>query len=713
MAVIGTIRKKGGLITIVVGLALAAFVLGDFWKKGNKGSKNNNIGEICGEKITYLDFEKKVEEQSELMKQQTGNENLTAAQVFQVREETWKNLVRDIVLAQEYDELGVAVSSDELWDLVQGKEPHQYILQNFTDPQTGQFNAAQVRSFLENLEQYEQQKPGTKAQWENLEQSIKSDRLYNKYLNLIKGGLYMPKALAQKDYEQKNKKAVLYFFVDRYSDIPDTKVTLTDEDFQKYYDAHKQEYDQEPSRDIVYVSFDVDPSVTDLKKADEDVKQIRADIEKQENIDIPTFVNRYSDEKYDSLFYKKGALPMLLDTVVFKAEKGDILGPYYYEFTYTIAKVMDFQIRPDSMRASHILFSYKGALKAAETLTRTKDRAKIIADSVLAVIKKNPKQFDTLAKTISDDPAAKEKAGDLNWFADGTMVGPFNEACIKGKEGDLKVIETDFGYHVIKITGKKNPENKVQVAVITRKVEPSNETFQTIYSEASAFAGENTTLEQFDKSVISKKLNKKIAEYLTPMTDAIAGLDSPREIIRWSFEEDSKKGDVSKVFDLQGKYVVACIKELREKGVPTLEQIKTQIEPLVKREKKAETIIKKINALKTAGISLEQLALKDKATIDTLDMITFSTYSVPGYGPEPEVIGTLFTMKTGVISEPIKGKAGVFVLQIYKFIEPEATKDYTANKNQVVMNFKSRVGYDLYNSLEKNADIKDNRILFY
>ena len=348
MAVIGKIRKRGGIITIIVGLALASFVLGDFLRKSNRGSKTSNIGEICGEKITYTDFEKKVEEQSELMKQQTGKENLTADQVFQVREETWKNLVRDIVLAQEYDELGLVVSSDELWDLVQGKEPHQYILQNFTDPQTGQFNAAQVRSFLQNLDQYEQQKPGTKAQWENLEQSIKSDRLYNKYMTLIKGGLYVPKALAQKDYEQKNKKIVFRFFTNRYSDIPDTKVTLTDEDFQKYYDAHKQEYEQEPSRDIEYLSFDVNPSETDLKKADEDIKQIRTDIEKQENIDIPTFVTRYSDDKYDSLYYKKGALPMLLDTVVFKAKtkKGDIFGPYYNDFTYTIAKVMDFQVRP-------------------------------------------------------------------------------------------------------------------------------------------------------------------------------------------------------------------------------------------------------------------------------------------------------------------------------------------------------------------------------
>jgi peptidyl-prolyl cis-trans isomerase D len=711
MAIIGKIRSYGGLIVIIVGIALAAFVLGDFVRKKPKESKN--LGEIAGEKITYRDFETKVEEQSELLKQQTGKENLTAAQVFQIREEVWKNEVRDIILGIEYDELGLYISSEELWDLVQGKEPHQYILQNFTDPQTGQFNAAQVRTFLQNLDQYEQQKPGTKAQWQSLEESIKSDRIYNKYLNLVIGGYYLPKALLQKDYDQKNKKAVIRFFADKYSNIADNNVTASQEDFQKYYDVHKQEYEQEASRDMEYVVFDVNPSETDLKKADEDVKQILDNFGKQEDKDISTFVNRYSDDKYDSMYYKKGALPLLLDTLVFKSKKGDIIGPFFNDYTYTLARVMDFKIRPDSLKASHILISYKGSLKAAETITRTEDQAKTTADSILAVIKKNPKKFDTIANTLSDDPTAKTKAGDLDWFADGAMVGPFNEACIQGKEGDIKVVETDFGYHVIKITGKKKLENKARVAVITKKIEPSNETYQTIYSQASAFAGENTTYEQFTKSVVDKKYTKKIAESLLPMSDVIAGLDAPREIIRWAYDETTKKGDVSKVFDLQGKYVVACLKEIREKGTPTLDQVKTQMEPYVKREKKAETIIKKINALKTAGISIEQLAEKDNSSVDTLDFITFSTYSIPGYGPEPEIIGTLFTMKKGTMSEPLKGKTGVFVIYVDNFIESTATTDYTVTKSQLIANFKSRVGYELYTTLEKNAKIVDNRILFY
>ncbi|NTW31719.1 MAG: hypothetical protein HGB12_03690 [Bacteroidetes bacterium] len=714
MAAIGSIRKKGGLITIVIGLALAAFVLGDFWRTNNKSGKSSTFGEVAGEKITYNDFESKVETRLELMKEQTGNESPSSSEVFKLKDEIWKNMVRDLILAKEYDELGLTISSDELWDLVQGKEPHQYILQNFSDPQTGQFNATQVRSFLQNLDQYEEKKPGTKAQWENLEQSIKSDRLFTKYQNLIKGGMYVPKAIAQKDYEQKNKKVNCRLFADKYANIPDNSIKVSQEDFQKYYDNHKQEFEQEASRDIEYVAFDVNPSDADIQKVDKDIKQVETDIKKVENADIPAFVNRNSDDKYDSIYYKKGALPMLIDTLAFKAKKGDVLGPFYNDYIYTIAKVMDFQMRPDSMKASHILISYAGALRAAETITRTKDAAKKVADSLLIVVKKDSKKFGEIAKSVSDDPTAKEKEGDLDWFADGSMVGPFNEACVSGKEGEIKLVETDFGYHIIKVTGKKKPSNKARVAVITRKVEASNETFQDVYSTASSFQGENTTTEKYNKSIIDKKLNKKLAEYIDPMSDNIAGLDSPREIIKWAYEENTKKGDISKVFDLQGKYVVACLKEVREKGIPTLDQIKTQIEPLVKRDKKAENLIKKINALKTSGISFEQLALKANATVDTInDILTFSSYSIPGFGPEPTVIGSIFNLKKGSMSEPIQGKSGVFVVYIDNFTEAPATKDYSANKEQIIANFKNRVGYDVYNTLEKNTKIVDNRILFY
>lgn len=714
MAVIGKIRKKGGLIVIIIGIALAAFVLGDFVKSGNKNSRTN-LGEICGEVITYVDFERLVDAQTDLVKQQSGQENLTAEQLFQIRQEIWTKLERDYILGIEYDELGVTVSADELSDMVQGKEPHQYIVQNFTDPQTGEFNVANVRMFMQNLEQTELQNPGTKALWENLLETIESDRIYTKYLNLIKQGYYMPTALAKKDYEQKNTKAVFRFLATKYANIPDNTITLTDEDYQKYYDEHKNEYYiEDASRDIEYIEYEVEPSDSDLAFASREIEKITEDLKVQDEKDIPLFITKYSDDSYDSSFYKKGVLPAVLDTVVFSAKAGDVLGPYFSDNVYTVARVMEFQERPDSMRASHILFSYVGATRAAETVTRTKEQAEAMADSLIAVINKTPSQFDTLAKTLSDDPTAATKAGDLDWFADGAMVGPFNEACVTGKVGELQKVETPFGYHIVKVTDKKDKVNTVRLAVVTRTVEPSKETYQIQYDLASKFAGENNTIEAFDKAVIDNKLNKRLAENIEAMSNTITGLESPREIVKWAYAEATKKGDVSGVFDLQTKYVVACLKEVREKGVPTLEQVKTEMEPYIKRDKKAEILYTKVKGLQTPGITLDQLAEKlDSVSVDTLDFITFTSYSIPGYGPEPVVIGTLFTLKENTLSEPLKGKSALFVVQIDSIIKPAEVKDYTTNIMQSLMTFKSRVTYDVYNALEKNATIEDNRILYY
>lgn len=713
MAIIGKIRKRGGIIVIVIGIALAAFVLGDFWKKGGRSSKED-LGVICGEKITYVDFEKQVDAQTELAKQQSGEENLTADEMFKLRNDLWSKLERDYILGQEYEELGVAVSADELSDMVQGKEPHEYIVQNFTDPQTGTFDVTQVRMFMQNLEQYEEKKPGTKAQWENLLEQIEADRLYTKYLNLIKQGYYIPTALAKKDYEQKNTKAVFRFVAEKYADIPDNSVTPNDADYQKYYDDHKQEYMiDDPSLDIEYISFNVEPSDSDIAFATRTTEKIYEEMKTEDEKDIPLFVIKYSDDAYDSLFYKKGALIAELDTVVFSAKKGDVLGPFFNDNVFTMVRIMEFQERPDSMKASHILIAYAGSTKS-ETVTRTQKQAEKITDSLMTILKKDPKQFDTIAKSQSDDPTAAVKAGDLDWFADGTMVGPFNEACVTGKINELQKVETAFGYHIIKVTDKKENVNKVRLAVITRKVEPSKETYNVQFDLATKFAGENTTSEKFEKAVINEKLNKRLAEEITAMTNTITGLESPREIVKWAYAETTKKGDVSGVFDLGTKYVVACLKEVREKGIPTLDQIKTKLEPYVKREKKTEILLSKVKNLETPGISLYQLAEKlDSVSVDTLDYISFSSYSLPGYGPEPEIIGTLFTLKENVLSDPLKGKSGIFVLSVDSILKAPEVKDYKTNINQTLTTFKSRVTYDVYNALEKKADIEDNRILYY
>jgi peptidyl-prolyl cis-trans isomerase D len=709
MAIIGKIRSYSKLLVIIIGLALAAFVLGDFIRK-NPSKQSNYIGEIAGDKIANRDFEMKVEEQMERVKQQTRKENLSQQQTYEIRQQVWQQMIKDISMQKEFDALGITVSEAELKDMITGKNPPQVILQSFTDPATGQYHAEQVLKFYNEIDQVE---PATQKQWYQMVDYIKSERMISKYNMLINKGFYVTKSFAKRDFNDKNKNSKILLVASPYASIQDNAVKLNDEDFQKYYDEHKYEYEIEASRDIEYVVFDVVPSAQDMTKALVLMDTIRKDFEKTDNVE--NFVNLNSDEKYDSTYFGKGTLPLCIDSIVFNSPVGTIIGPIKDNFTFITAKVMEFMDRPDSMRASHILISYDSVKQPIkQDLKRTKIASKKLVDSLFAIVKKDPKLFDTLAKQYSDDPSSQKNKGDLEWFKDESMIKEFNDACLKGKVGDITIVESDFGYHIIKVTGKKELKKKARVAIITRKVDPSTDTYHDYYTKASNFHSQVKTLEQFDQLCVKEGINKRNAEYIREMDNSLPGLETARDIIRWAYNKESKKGMVcDAVFDLTDKYVIAVLKEAREKGIAPLEQIKPNIEPLVKREKKAEQILNKINTVYAPNMDLGLLASKLNSKVDTIPTLSFSAYNIPGFGPEPQVLGALYAMKKGDVSKPIKGNMACFVIKTIDVTEAPEIKDYTPIKMQIYGLYNSISNYQINRILEKAANVKDNRILFY
>jgi peptidyl-prolyl cis-trans isomerase D len=748
MAVIGSIRKYSGLLIIIIGLALAGFVMQDFFRKSGQGKKAKEFGEVNGEKIGYRDFDAKVEEQLEqLKKQQKEGQALGSEKIYQVKQQVWNQMVRDIIMNEQFDDLGITVSTDELYDLVQGKEPHQYILQSFSNPKTKMLDRERLNQFLHNFDQLT---PEVKQQWLSIEKAIKEERINRKYNSLVANAFYAPRAFLTRELNDRNRRANIKFIELPYTDINDKEAAVTEDDLKKAYDEHKQEFNlDEPIRAIDFVVFDILPSADDMKKATEDIMKIKAEFEKTDNKDIANFVNSNSDSKYDSTYMSKANLPAKIDSAIFsstnkakdepaekkekkdkkqkkskKADKknketevktaktGVIIGPYIENSTYYLAKLVDMQERPDSMRAKHILISYQGSQGADQNVKRTKKQAKSTADSLLDILKKHPEQFEDLARSISNDPSAKEKGGDLGWFADGAMIYSFNQACINGKVGDRTVVESVFGYHVIEITGKKDPSEKARVAIIKRAIDPSSRTIQDIYARASRFTAENPTLQQFEISVSKQGLNKRSADYVREMDNNLSGLEQAREIVRWSFDEKTKVGGV-KDFEIENRYVTAALKLVRKKGIPSLDEIKTEITAIARKDKKAEMLTKKINDAKGSGASIEQLASKLNTKIDTASSLTFFSSSLPGAGPEPKVIGTVFAMKKGELSQPVKGEKGVYVVKIDNVTEPPVNGDVRGEYMQEARTFMSRVNYELYISLLKGGEITDNRMLYY
>ncbi len=704
MAILGDIRKKSGLAVIFVGVAITAFVLGDIGKRTWRTP--TALGVIGKEEISFQDFEKKVEQNIQYTKMSSQKENLTPEEVFSIRQNTWNQVLNEVIMSKAYKDNGLVIASDELTDLIQGPNPHKYIVQNFTNPETNKLDRERLIQFFQNLDKLE---PEVQKQVQDLIEAVKQERLNSKYNALIGKAFYMPKALVQKDFQLKNIKASFDYVAQSFTLVPDSLVKVTDKDLKEFYDKNKKSYEQEETRDIDYVIFDVNPSDEDRKAAEQEINKLYADL--MVTTRIANFVNFNSEEKYDSSWKKQGTLPIQIDSLAFNSPVGTMAGPWIDNNVYYIARIVDIQTRPDSLKASHILVAYKNAYGASQKITRSKVAAQKTADSLAAIIKANKSKLAEIASTISDDPSAKNNNGDLGWFADGQMVPSFNEAVFKANVGDVTVAESPFGYHVIHVTGKTKPIKKVRVAIVKKSIQPSTITMQKVYAEASKFAGENRTREAFDKAVAEMGLNKRTKDYLSPMEMSLPGIDNSREIIRWAYSKDVKPGDVSDVKEFENKFIVAVLKKIRPKGTTPLEDMKQALEATVMKKKKLEYLATKMKETNTR--SLVELATKLNARVDTASDITFYTYNIPGLGREPEITGTIFSLNPNEVSEPIVGLNYTAVVKVKKFSDAPAKTDFTFERKQLENNFFARASTSIYKALEKLAEVKDNRVLFY
>jgi len=726
MAIIGKIRSYSGLLIAIIGIALAAFVLGDFWNSGNSRAKIKDFGEINGETIKYEMFDKLVNEQVENYLQRNNLANISPDEIFEIRQSVWDQIVKDQIMLEEYKALGLAVqhskssmpsiSPEELSELIIGDNPHPYIFQNFIDPRTGMYDKQRVRSIVENFENME---PKDQIAWVALEKAIKDERLSSKYKTLVSQSYYVPTPFAKREFQERNTIAKIRLTASNYKSISDSLAVPSEEDYKNYYNEHKKEFQQDKSRDIAYVIFDIVPSIEDRANIDSAVAKIYKEFSTIGSDELINYVRRNSEEgTYDSAFYKKGTLSIQIDSIIFKSSIGTVTEPYIENNVYYIHRLVDKQNRPDSMRASHIFITYKGAGRADQNVVRTKVEAQNLADSLLSVIKKDTSAFSSLARTFSDDASAKENGGDLGWLPDGHLIKELNDACINSKIGDVVLVKSTFGMHILKVKDKKVPVEKVQVATITKNIVASEKTIDKIYAQAAEFATEATSAEEFDRVVIEKKLNKRTAQYVQEMSNKLPGVESAREVIQWLFADETEKGETSgQIFNCETKYVVAAVTDVREKGIATLEQVKTYIDPLVRREKKAQMLTEKMSAAMAGVNDLNIIASKLSLKVDTINNLTFSTYNLPGLGPEPKIIGTVFTLKTGLISKPIKGDQGVYAI-IVDEIQPAADEtDFSPWKAQATGFFKSRLSNpqsdEIYDALKRKADITDNRRYYY
>lgn len=710
MAVIGSIRKQSGLLIVLIGLAMVLFLLGDLFSGGGSffNQQEAIVGIIAGEKIDQIEYETLVQE---AIDKQFGAEGPSESAKQSVRERIWQKMVDERILQKEYDKLGISVSPDELLDQVKNTQPGGILYQYFTNPQTGQIieqfrnpqtgglDANKVLGAIQNLLNSD-----NAADWLPIEAAIKEDVAMTKYRTLIGKGLSATSKEASASFAEKSSTVSFSYVLNEFNSIPADKVEINDQDLKAYYDAHKSEelYQTESeTRGLKFVSFPLIPSPEDLQELKDEMEKIKNAFVADSN--DTAFVAENSDGKPESLisYFKENTLPVEIKEEVIGGNIGDVFGPYNIGGSFAISKLTETKLSPDSVEASHILITVQ------DGDTNKINAAKAKLDSLLNVAK-SKNNFSDLAKEFSEDLGSGEKGGELGWFTRGRMVAPFEKACFEGEVGDMPIVVSQFGVHLINITNQTADKKSYLLATVDRIIEPSKATSDAIYREASKFAVEHNTLDKFEQSNIAGRAVEPIEEVrLEEDFVPQLGQDS-KEVLRWVF--DNEVGMVSNPFELGDKIVVCAVTSIRPEGTLDFEQAKMIIQPEVIKQKKTEMMIEQLGAY----TSLEDAATKFGAQIAQMEEIRFSDNTLKGgIGREPKVIGAAFGLAQNSVSKPIAGNRGVFVIRLDNITPAQEGGDINNEKMMMSNNTAARAERAAYEAVKKVVGVEDLRNKFY
>jgi len=700
MGLMGNLRNRAGLVIFVIGLAIVAFLLGDIIQSGTPFwmQKQNEVGNINGNGVDYQHFNALVDQTSSQYQQQMGGAETPQIRNFAVQQ-VWNQMVSQELLNAEIEKVGISLGKKELNDLISGPNPAQQVIQTFTNPQTGQFD----RAYLAQVITEAKSNPQIAQQWESMLEQIRSQRLSEKYSNLVSSSVYVTALEAQDEYTAKNKLANFKYVLLDYSSVNDADIKLTDADYKEYYDKNKNLFkNEEETRTVDYILIDARPTKQDSSAALANIQTLKQELSASTN--DSSFVAINSDNKVPVNFFKKGQLSPALDSVVFNVPVGTTVGPYSSNNHYEIAKVLDSKFSADSVKARHILLN-----AAAEGGI---DKAKAKADSIKGLLAKGEK-FETLAIEFSQDQASKVNGGDLGTFTRGQMVGPFEEAAFNNKPGDIVVVESQFGVHVLHIEKHIGNSKIVKVAVVDKAILAGKETTDAAYTKANNILSEIDS-KNFAEVAKKNNLTAEKATRLRAMDNTLNGVEVPRELVRWVFE--AKAGDVTdKIFETNEYFIVTKAAAVSPKGVQPLDAIKPEIQLAVTNLVKARMLKEKMNNALNGASSIDQVAQKLGKSAINVENIVLANPVIPGVSFESAVIGTVFGLQPNKPSKSIEGTQGVYAVQISSFVNPKemVETERQAQQKQQLAAKQQRSWGAIFKALMDNADIDDNRIRFY
>ena len=690
----------------MVFVALIAFLLGDLFRSG--GSKffgdPNVIGTVNGRDITRQELSQGMEEL------RAGNpEQYANTTSIQLANFVWNNIVTEELLSAELSAAGMSVSEQEIYfDIITNPN----IRQNFAGA-NGQFDENMFKSYIAQVRDNRdasEQSVEMWTQWLSFERAVANQAQNFKYTNAIEKAIFMPAGLAETEINRGDAQHPAQYVYVPYIDVNEDEINVSDEDAKRYFNAHKEDFSQEEGRNIEFINFPLAPSESDREGVRAELASLSfewLDVE-----DDSVFVNQHSDVRFQSEYYTTTELVGTgLDTLVDGQSVGFQKGPIDLGGAFAVVKLVDRKTVPDSAKARHILIPFAGATRADASVTRNPQEAKVLADSLFAYLEGNPSAFESVSEAFSSDVVAKEKGGDLGYFSRGSMAKPFENFCFFRKNGSIGVVPTQFGWHVIQVTDQKGENDVYKIGQIIREILPSDETIQTLYNQASGYAAEAQTAEDYRALATEKGFFLRPARNLGRFEEVVSGLGTARRVVRWAWDDDREEGNIGLLENDGNGYVVVVLTDKLEEGTSSFEMVQAQCLEAAKKDAKKALVLERLENASAGAATIEAVATAAGKEVRTLSF-RISQFNISGVGNEAKVVGTICGLEPGTLSPVILGENGAFVA-ITSPANPAPQIDYANMAQNTQRSIRNLVGTQAYKALQDKAKIEDMRYMMF
>lgn len=696
MAVLEKIRVKlGVLITVLIAVALLSFIIdpSTLDMTLRSFSSKYDVGRIDGKSIKYEEFNEKVEYYKNIYSLTSGSQAVSEEVMESIYNTAWQELQNEIMILPAIKDAGVVVGEDEMFDLIQGKDLSPVIAQEgiFMD-ETGAFSRTRLKEFLDaiptdvsgNLSTY----------WAFLKKSVEEQQYFTKYNSLLSQSNILNPVELRRGIEDNNVTSAVDFVVVPFGFEPDSTITVSSSEVQAYYKEHKEEYKQNPSRDIEFVAYEVVPSEKDIQDAKGLIDEVFEGFKTADN--LKNYLAHNSDTPLQEYYFKEGELESVdpkFEEFAFQTKKPTVIEPFQKDEMFVAARISDTKMMSDSVFVQHILLS-------------ANDEAR--ADSLVKVLNKGTNFSEMAAKFSLDQNPNVANPGDIGWMTQ-TMMIPGMESVLTMSPGKCVKMTTNYGIHVVKVTQRTKPVKKVQLALLTKEIIASPATFQEYYGQANSLASRSEgQIEKFNQIVDEEKLPVVPAFNVLEGAKQISMYQNMKEVSRWIYE--AKEGDVSPIITVDNKYFfVVAVTKVREEGYAPLKSIYSQLENTVAFDKKADKMVSEVEAKIQGLTSMEQIAEALNTTVSSKNDVAFG--SISSQSLDPVLVGAISGAKEGEVVGPVKGNIGVYVLKVNG---RETGSFYTEDDAKVRENQVSTYQLNMlpYVFTEK-GEVVDNRARFF